>query len=85
MVPDWQNRVEELVRSQSPSGLAMKKTDKIDIRLWPFKVLVEGHHAIAALRWPLAMAVALSRVVVTSRSGEMTACLNGPKWFANPN
>jgi hypothetical protein len=48
-------------------------------------VLVEGHHAIAALRWPLAMAVALSRVVVTSRSGEMTACLNGPKWFANPN
>jgi len=51
LVPDWQNRVEELVRSQSPSGLAMKKTDKIDIRLWPFKVLVEGHHAIAALRW----------------------------------
>jgi hypothetical protein len=29
----------------------MKKTDKIDLRLWPFKVLVEGHHAIAALRW----------------------------------
>jgi hypothetical protein len=29
----------------------MKKIDKIDIRLWPFKVLVEGDHAIAAVRW----------------------------------
>jgi hypothetical protein len=29
----------------------MKKTDKIDLRLWPFKVLVEGDHAIAAVRW----------------------------------
>jgi hypothetical protein len=51
LVPDWQNRVEELVRSQSPRGLAMKKIDKIDFRLWPFKVLVEGDHAIAAVLW----------------------------------
>jgi len=31
----------------------MKKIDKTDIRPWPFIVLVEGDHAIAAVRWPL--------------------------------
>jgi hypothetical protein len=41
-----------------------------DIRLWPFKVLVEGDHAMAAVRWPLAMgltavAVAIVGVVVS--------------------
>jgi hypothetical protein len=38
----------------------------LDIRIWPFKVLVEGDHAIAAVRWPLvqvALAVAIVGVV----------------------
>jgi hypothetical protein len=37
-----------------------------DIRLWPFKVLVEGDHAIAAVRLPLAMV--LVAVAASQRS-----------------
>jgi hypothetical protein len=44
---------------------AMKQTEKIDIHLWPFKVLVEGELAIAAARWPLALM--LDRAHVTRR------------------
>ena len=46
-----------------------------DIRLWPLKVLVEGDHAIAAVRLPLAMvlvAVAVAIVgVVVLRGGAL--------------
>jgi hypothetical protein len=42
----------------------MKKIDKNDIRLWPFKVLVEGDHAIAAVRWPLAIMAGRSGVAI---------------------
>jgi hypothetical protein len=37
-----------------------------DIRPWQFKVLVEGDHAMAAVRWPLAMA--LVAVAASQRS-----------------
>jgi len=30
----------------------------IDIRFWPLRVVVRGDRAIAALRWPLAIALA---------------------------
>jgi hypothetical protein len=35
-----------------------------DIRLWPFKVLVEGDHAIAAVRLPLAMVLTAVAVAI---------------------
>jgi hypothetical protein len=31
--------------------------DQIDIRFWPFKVTIRGDRTIAALRWPLAIAL----------------------------
>ncbi len=31
--------------------------DRIDIRFWPLRVMVRGNRAIAALRWPLAIAL----------------------------
>jgi len=31
--------------------------DRIDIRFWPLRVMVRGDRAIAALRWPLAIAL----------------------------
>jgi hypothetical protein len=43
----------------------MKQTEKIDIHLWPFQVLVEGELAIAAARWPVALM--LDRADVTRR------------------
>lgn len=31
--------------------------DRIDIRFWPFRVIVRGDRAIAALRWPIGIAL----------------------------
>ncbi len=31
--------------------------DRIDIRFWPLRVMVRGDRAVAALRWPLAIAL----------------------------
>lgn len=31
--------------------------DEVDIRFWPLRVMVRGDRAVAALRWPLAIAL----------------------------
>lgn len=45
--------------------------NRIDIRFWSLRVMVSGDRAIAALRWPLAMALVILvltlSVVVTLR------------------
>lgn len=33
--------------------------DQIDIRFWPFRVIVRGDRAITTLRWPLAIALVI--------------------------
>jgi hypothetical protein len=35
-----------------------------DIRIWPVKVLVEGDHAIADFRWPLATVLVVVAVAI---------------------
>lgn len=47
------------------------RPDRIEIRFWPLRVMVSGEHAIAALRWPLTMALVILAlalgIVVTVR------------------
>lgn len=33
--------------------LLLKQIDKIDIRLWSFRLFAEGERAVAAVKWPL--------------------------------
>lgn len=35
------------------------RPDRVDIRFWPLQVMVRGDRAIAALRWPLAIALVI--------------------------
>src|ERR1700730_4511568 len=59
--PDWNTPPPSgvLISGLSPPGWGRF----LDIRIWPFKALVEGDHAIAAVRWPL-MQVALAVAIV---------------------
>jgi len=43
---------------------AVNLLHKTEIRLWPFIVLIEGDHAIAAVRWPLAMVLVAMAVAI---------------------
>ncbi len=33
------------------------RPDRVEFRFWPLRVMVSGEHAIAALRWPLSVAL----------------------------